>query len=692
MQTQTLQPVSDLKHLRRARNEALGLSGLLLVIAASAILGLWIASQRVEKNNFHHYVVGLLKAASSQVDPQLHERIRRPEQLNDADYIRAVTPLRALRHAVTDIHYLYTLAWDGHTLRFVLDSADQEPDQRRIGEVFPILPTQALDALGASGSYPVVSVLAEPSTTPWGPLMAGFAPIRSSHGGVVALVGLAVDASLYLQHLREGRYRATLGLVPAACLIVLVGFLFYRVRLKGLTLEAALIEAAQRDKLTGLPNRRVFIDLLTRAVNRVQAEPGTGFAVLFLDFDRFKIINDTLGHESGDELLRQIGQRLLGELGVSGLSDSAHGSYVVSRFGGDEFLVLSNEAADACEPARLALRILQALAKSYDLKGSEVHSMASIGIVTSKHGGFDAEEFVRKADLAMYEAKRRGGGRYVEFDSRMHERVARRAAIEAGLHRAIGTPEIYLEYQPIIDLRTGARPYVEVLLRWQHPELGAIPPSEFIPVAEETGLMLALDDWMLNESCCRMVQWRRDDSACAPQYLSINTSRTQLAIGAHLLAQLRAILQRTDLPPQCLQFEVTERESNRDPQATRELLLQLRAMGVKLAMDDFGAGAFSLALLRTCPFDLVKMDRAFLKDLDRNEQVVAIVHAIVQLVENLGMASVAQGIENAQQLGILQSMGCSLGQGFFLAPPVSPNLVPEAMTAARPSGPGQRAT
>jgi len=439
-----------------------------------------------------------------------------------------------------------------------------------------------------------------------------------------------------------------------------------------LAADRKLVHQAMHDSLTGLPNRMRFLQCLERAIYRVDAGTQPHLAVLFLDFDRFKFINDSFGHAAGDEVLRQIAARLVRELGNPADADELERGHVVSRFGGDEFLVLINDLNGPDEALRVASRLLSSLSPGYHVIGTDLHCSVSIGVVTSGAGCPSADELVRNADVAMYEAKRAGRGCAVAFDESMHHRIARHLAIETRLRRAIGTDELQVVYQPIVELATSRLVSVEALVRWMHPELGAVSPAEFIPVAEESGLIVELDRWVRQEACRAMKMWRAQRPDVAPEMVSVNVSRFELAQGAAFRERIGSLLRSTDLPPGCLQLEVTEREVMRDPEATLALMQELRGLGVKLAMDDFGTGTSSLSILRTYPFDTIKIDRSFVQGLvGRDTDVLAVIHATVRLVEHLGMASLVEGIEEASQLSVLMSIGCRYGQGYLFSRPLT---------------------
>jgi diguanylate cyclase (GGDEF)-like protein/PAS domain S-box-containing protein len=433
--------------------------------------------------------------------------------------------------------------------------------------------------------------------------------------------------------------------------------------------ERQLAVAVRRDRLTGLANRTQFMERLQEAVDRVHARQQAMFAVLFLDFDRFKVVNDAMGHQAGDELLVQIADRMRTALRTTDADAGLAARNQIARFGGDEFLVLINDIHRAEDAARIATRLQQALSLTYQIQGREVHSTASIGIVTSDVCLEKAETIVRNADVAMYEAKHAGRACSVAFNDAMHTRLSRHLQIETALRKALAANEFTLVYQPIVELDTGKRSSVEALIRWRHPALGSISPAEFVPIAEDSGLIIPMGEWVMRESLAALARWQAMDPDKAPRVVSVNVSRAELAQGPRLLKRVRAALQSAGLPPQSLQLEVTEREVMRDPQASLVLMNQLREIGVRLAMDDFGTGTSSLGCLSDYPFDVIKIDRSFITRLQAGPDTLAVIHATITLVENLGKCSVGEGVETAEQLAILQSMGCHYAQGYFLGRP-----------------------
>jgi EAL domain-containing protein (putative c-di-GMP-specific phosphodiesterase class I) len=323
----------------------------------------------------------------------------------------------------------------------------------------------------------------------------------------------------------------------------------------------------------------------------------------------------------------------------------------------------------------VARRLIEGLARPYQVDGHEIHSSVSIGIVMSDGGNSSATDLLRYADMAMYAAKRAGRSTFAMFDRSMLTRAARAACIEDALRHAIDLDQLSLVYQPIVCLRSGEITSVEALLRWSQPELGWVSPAEFIPIAEESGLIVPIGAWVLRQACGQWRRWQDEAGAAAPQTMSVNLSRVQLAQGAQLQALVSQVLLEVGMSAENLQLEVTEREVMNEPEAARSLMNGLRTMGVRLAMDDFGTGASSLGCLRDYPFDVIKIDKSFIDGLGDNPALLAVVQATVSVIQNLGMASVAEGIEKPAQVELLRSLGCGYGQGYHFARPLPPEQV-----------------
>lgn len=680
---------------RRARRESGLICTAALICAAAGILGLFTTAVRSIEDNYHDYLIGLARAAATLVDPGLHQAIHHPDQKNGPLYNQTVEPLRRLRRAVPEIHYVYTVVRDGPLVRFVLDAADPAArtpsgllEQAGVWQVYKDVDVAMSTALGDEDHPATVAATSDPMADDWGSFMSGLAPLRDASGHVYGAIGVDVDASVYLERMAVARRMALLGLLPAGLLVVILGIAFYRVRRDGLLAVARQVEqgvrAARQDMLTGLPTRTAFMERLAWATQATPDNRGEGFAVMFVDLDRFKQVNDTLGHEAGDELLRQISTRLTDALRHTRDLCIRADSSLLGRFGGDEFLVLIDGLRDTQDAVRLGERLMGEIEPPFSIFGSEVHCNASIGIAIGRPGGIGAEELIRNADLAMYEAKHAGRACVVVFNEDMHTRQLRRATLENALRHAIGTDQMWMVYQPIVDLNTGRRCSVEALVRWHHPVLGVVSPGEFIPIAEESGLIVPLGRWILNEACSAMRHWRSTVPARAPDTISVNLSRAEISLGSALREHIVATLQRHDLPPSCLQMEVTEREFMRNPDRALALLRELKSLGIRLAMDDFGTGTSSLSMLRHYPFDTIKIDRSFVQDLAQGADVLALIHATIHLIENLGMTSLAEGVEEPQQVAILQSLGCRLGQGYLFSRPLTAEQVVEDIEPVKP--------
>jgi diguanylate cyclase (GGDEF)-like protein len=416
----------------------------------------------------------------------------------------------------------------------------------------------------------------------------------------------------------------------------------------------AMVHQALHDALTGLPNRALFLDRLEHALARA-SRAGTDIAVLFLDLDRFKTVNDSLGHAAGDQLLCAVAERIASCMRTA---DTA------ARLGGDEFAVLLEDLASTREAVGVAERIIAALEAPVLVAGREVHVSASIGIAT---GDGDSEDLLRHADVAMYRAKAKGKGCYAMFEQGMQAEVIERLELEADLQRAVDRDEIEVFYQPIMRLGSEELAGHEALVRWRHPERGLMSPLSFVPVAEETGLIVPVGRFVLREACRQAAAWQ----AMVPGDLTmnVNLSGRQLEDPA-LVGEVSSILRETGLPAGRLVLEITETVLMQDTEATIERLRSLRALGVRLAVDDFGTGYSSLRYLNRFPLDVLKMAKPFVDGLATQSEDPALARAIIDLGSSLGLQIVAEGIEGADQLVQLRRLGCPLGQGFLFSRPM----------------------
>ncbi len=434
-------------------------------------------------------------------------------------------------------------------------------------------------------------------------------------------------------------------------------------------LESQLRTAASTDNLTQLPNRSVVLDLIRAALARGAAQPGYNFAVLFMDFDRFKQVNDTLGHSVGDELLRQIAQRLQSSLrpGDSFVRTSDFGQ-TAARIGGDEFVVVLDDIRGDLDAQVVAGRLLDVLGEPYDIGPHRISSSVSIGIVTTAHAAPDADSVLRDADIAMYEAKRAGRGRYEMFDPSMRKRVRDDVTVQNDLRLALERGELFVVYQPLIDLTTGTLAGMEALARWRHPERGLVSPVEFIAVAEASGLIAPLGRFVLKTACRELAQMQAELGRRAPPKMAVNVSRAQLR-QAGFSSEVLDVLRSSGVAPTQLQLEVTESLAAQDD-AVKEVLRQVKALGVALSLDDFGTGYSSLSCLHELPVDTVKIDRSFVSRAESSAYHRVLIEATMRMAQTLGLSTVAEGIETPQQAALMLQLGCDRGQGYLYSKPM----------------------
>jgi diguanylate cyclase (GGDEF)-like protein len=436
---------------------------------------------------------------------------------------------------------------------------------------------------------------------------------------------------------------------------------------------AELKQTALVDRLTGLPNRDLLNDRLNQLICAARRDPNRKFAVLFLDFDRFKVINDSLGHEIGDLLIKGIADRLREE---TRRSDTVANLATTARLGGDEFIIVLDQLADLHDAVRVTERLIQSLARPYEIRGHVVHSTASIGITTNAVPYANPDEMIRDADIAMYRAKAAGKACYMLFDQQMHNEAMRRLVLENDMREAIGRGQFVLHYQPIVSLITGKTIGFEALVRWQHPERGMIPPVEFIPLAEEIGTIIPLGRWVLDEACRQLAQWRKDRPEFADISMSVNLSRKQLS-APDLVSSIQDIMLAHKIRPCDIKLEITESAIMTDPEEAIRVLHEIRRTDVELHMDDFGTGYSSLSCLHRFPLGGLKIDRSFVKNMEERKDYALVIDAVISLTDRLNLRLVAEGVETIEQLKLLQGMGCKLVQGYYFAKPLTAKAAEE---------------
>ncbi|MGV2827907.1 EAL domain-containing protein [Myxosarcina sp. GI1(2024)] len=414
---------------------------------------------------------------------------------------------------------------------------------------------------------------------------------------------------------------------------------------------------AYYDSLTNLANRVWFNELLTDAIERVKRNSDYLFGVLLLDLDRFKVVNDSLGHLIGDRLLAAVASRL---------ENSVRPNDTVARLGGDEFAILLESLQDESEGVKVARRIQQELIVTFNIEGREIYTSTSIGIVLSSIGYQRIEEVMRDADMAMYRAKAKGRNCYEIFDPITRDSIAIASQLENELRGAIERKELTIYYQPIVSLVTRSIVGFEALVRWHHSQWGAISPAEFIPIAEESGLIFAIDWWVLREACRQMKVWQQRQRVASSAKISVNLS-SKLFLQTNLIEKIEEIVRTTGLSPRNLRLEITESAMMIDPDLAAIFLLKLRKFGIDVSLDDFGTGYSSLSYLHRFPVSSIKIDRSFISKIDSEPESLEIVRAIVALGKNLQLDVVAEGIETLKQLHLLQNLECQYGQGFLFS-------------------------
>jgi diguanylate cyclase (GGDEF)-like protein len=432
--------------------------------------------------------------------------------------------------------------------------------------------------------------------------------------------------------------------------------------------QTRLAYMAEFDALTGLPNRHLLQDRLTQSIAQAQRHGWQG-AVLFIDLDRFKLINDTLGHHVGDRLISQVGQRL---------KQCVRADDTVARVSGDEFCVVLSDVTQPDHAALVAQKILDAMARPFDLGGNEAYVTASIGISVFPADGSEAETLLKNADMAMYRAKETRNA-YCFFTAEMNQRSVAKLQLNTDLRHAIERREFVLHYQPKMDLRDGRVHGVEALLRWNHPQRGMISPAEFIPALEDSGLILAVGEWVLQEAAAQLRRWQREGLQLVP--VAVNLSAKQFR-RRDLDTLIRDTLSASGVSADLIELEITESCLMDDPEEAVRLLASLRAAGLKISVDDFGTGYSSLSYLTRLPLTALKIDRSFVRDVATGGQAASIVRAVIDMAHNLNFTVIAEGVETQEQVAFLRRHGCDLGQGYLFDQPMPAAQLSERLRRA----------
>jgi len=438
-------------------------------------------------------------------------------------------------------------------------------------------------------------------------------------------------------------------------------------------MEEELAYGAVHDRLTDLPNRALFMERLRYSIQRARRQDGYVYAVLLVDLDNFKFINDSLGHVAGDGLLMETSRRLL---------KCMRAIDMVARLGGDEFAILAGDVHDARGAGAIAERVLEGLAPPLEVLGQEVFVSASIGIALGSAGVYETpEEALRDADAAMYHAKAEGKARYGIFDQHMRDYAVLRLQLDADLRKALDRRELAIQYQPIIRLQDGRVTGFEALVRWEHPQRGVIAPGAFLPIAEDSGQIASIDQWVMYEACQQACEWQAQFPSVRPLEVNVNLSSKTFA-EPDLISHVRRVLRETGLAAECLKLEITETTVMENAPQQVRILFDLQAMSVLLEMDDFGTGYSSLSYLHQFPISTLKIDSSFVGGMDKKAEYAEIVRTIITLAHSLGMAVVAEGVESAEHLARLRELECEYAQGFFFSRPLDSDAAAKLIEAA----------
>lgn len=595
-------------------------------------------------------MTAIAAAAASTFDAQEVKGLEgKPEEQTTPLFLKLRQELQHVKASISGSRFAYLMALRNHDVVFLADAEPTtSPDYSPPGEVYD----EATDAL--RGVFVTKTPFVEgPVPDRWGDWVSGIAPIVDpASGEVVAVFGFDISATNWNSTIARFRW---LGLTISglvATVIIIFGLFSFRQH----RLAAKIHYSSRHDALTGLLNRRVFVENIQQAMSNSRGE---GVAVLYVDLDHFKDINDTLGHSVGDELLRVVAERL---------RINARRGDCVGRIGGDEFAVMIKARNVSSEAQKLASRLIASMREPFEILGNTIRTDASVGIAICNSRDENAERLLSYADIALYHAKNDVRGSYKLFTEEMEVGVRERVTLNAELRQALECRQLFLEYQPQVEIKTGRITGVEALVRWRHPERGVLDAAEFIPAAEQSGLLVPIDRWVLREACRQGQSWVK--AGIAPSRIAINMSALHFRRATDLERDVFAVLADTGFPAERLEIELTESGLMAASGEQEGVLSQLRQKGVSIAIDDFGTGYSSLDYLRRYPADRVKIAKEFTAEIGSDPGSVSIVKAIAALARELGMVALAEGIENSEQLGIVEACMCPEAQGFYFSRPL----------------------